>query len=462
MRASLFAAALVAFAASASADVRVREVHVQPLAALDKVATRDVELLQAEVSAGTTGVPSGILGIYPVAGTVGRDIVLPYFVDLDETASKQDWNCSDLTFNGHTGHDPYLRSFSEQRIGVPVFTPRDGVVVDVHDGEPDENTANNPAFRANYVTIRHDDDEVSQYVHLRKGIPVAAGDTVTEGTQIGWVGSSGMSVGPHTHFEVRVGDTAYEPMAGPCRPGRSYLLDQPVVTDDPLVYGVTFSDHAFHQFAAPPFDDAPHVGSFLRGTRTLWFKVEVANVGASTRYELLLQKPGSSRLLTGASGVLQTIDVSLASVWWALDVNLDIAGTWAMIVKVNGHHVFTLPFQVVTRHGDLGNRPPNQIAAELEPVTLRAGRAAVCRVRNDTFPDPDYDVVRYRYEWRVNGELVRDVTTAAQSDVLARQFVVHGGDVSCSITPSDGLLSGATVSAHGTPAGSPRRRSVRP
>jgi len=69
--------------------------------------------------------------------------------------------------------------------------------------------------------------------------------------------------------------------------------------------------------------------------------------------------------------------------------------------------------------------------------------------------------VRYRYEWRVNGTVVRDVTTAAQSDALARQYLTANADVQCSITPSDGTLSAQTATAHATVMNNGRRRALR-
>ena len=409
----------------------------------------------------TNAEPSAAMSVYPVAGTLGRDLAIPYYVDLDASGAKRDWNCTDLTFNNHTGHDPYLRSFAEQRIGVPVFAVRDGRVIDVRDNEADENTANDPNALANYVVIRHDDDEISQYVHLRKGILVAVGDTITAGTQIGWVGSSGRSMGPHIHFEARVNDVAYEPMAGPCRPGLSYFPEQPAAFGDPLVLGATYSNKSFGDYDAPPADDAPHVSTFVRGQRTIYFKAELANVGASTRYKLLLDKPGSGRTELAATGTLKAIDVSLASIWWGLDVDLDQTGEWALVLEVNDRRVFSMPFTVVSTAGQVVNRAPNPISAMLEPVTLRTNQVAVCRATNSTLADPDYDVVRYRYEWRVNGNVVRDVTTAAQSDALARQFLTAGADVQCSVTASDGKLSAQTVMANASVMNNGRRRALR-
>src|SRR5688572_2130054 len=91
------------------------------------------------------------LKLYPSAGTLGRDVFIPYFVDLDTTPGEElDFRCSDYTFDGHTGHDPYIRSFREQEIGMPVFSPLDATVLEAHDGELDQNTSENPNARSNF------------------------------------------------------------------------------------------------------------------------------------------------------------------------------------------------------------------------------------------------------------------------------------------------------------------------
>ena len=459
---TLLPAALLIVSMPLVAGVRVREIHVQPISAVDTDPVRDGQRgPRVNAIIETNAEPSSGMALYPVAGTIGRDIAIPYYVDLDESGTKRDWNCTDLTFNGHAGHDPYLRSFAEQRIGVPVFAVRDGKVIDVRDNEADENTNNDPNALANYVTLRHDEDEITQYVHLRKGVMVAVGDTVTAGTQLGWVGSSGRSMGPHIHFEARVDDVAYEPMAGPCRPGLSYFPDQPTLFQEPLVFGATFSNQSFGNFSAPPEDGAPHVSTFVSGPRTIYFKAELANVGASTRYKLLLEKPGSTRTELAATGTLKTIDVSLASIWWGLDVDLDTIGEWALVLEVNDRRLLSTPFTVVSSAAQVVNRVPNAVTASFEPLTLRTNQVAVCRASHELLADPDYDVVRYRYEWRVNGVLVRDVTTAAQSDALARQHLTAGAAVQCSITPSDGQLSAQTAVANGAVVNNGRRRALR-
>ena len=61
--------------------------------------------------------------------------------------------------------------------------------------------------------------------------------------------------------------------------------------------------------------------------------------------------------------------------------------------------------------------------------------------------DVDWDILSYRYVWRVDGGVVRDVTTAAHSDVLPRFSWSAGQTVTCAVTPSDGVLSGPTATA---------------
>jgi murein DD-endopeptidase MepM/ murein hydrolase activator NlpD len=53
------------------------------------------------------------------------------------------------------------------------------------------------------VIIQHSDTQQTLYGHLSE-ISVQAGQTVTQGTVIGLVGSTGNSTGPHLHFESRM------------------------------------------------------------------------------------------------------------------------------------------------------------------------------------------------------------------------------------------------------------------
>jgi len=68
-------------------------------------------------------------------------------------------------------------------------------------------------YRSDYgkvVEIDHGNGIATVYAHLHRYI-VAVGQTVAEHEQIGLLGSSGRSSGPHVHYEVRVNDEPQDP-----------------------------------------------------------------------------------------------------------------------------------------------------------------------------------------------------------------------------------------------------------
>ncbi len=77
--------------------------------------------------------------------------------------------------------------------GTPVYPARSGRVLDAGWNEG----------YGQIVIIKHNNGETTRYGHLSK-IMVKPGDLVSRGkTMIGRVGSTGISTGPHLHFEVR-------------------------------------------------------------------------------------------------------------------------------------------------------------------------------------------------------------------------------------------------------------------
>ena len=68
------------------------------------------------------------------------------------------------------------------------------------------------ALRGNYLILDHGEGLTTLYGHCWE-VLAAAGDSVTEGQTIAAVGSTGMSTGPHLHFEVRQDGEARNPIA---------------------------------------------------------------------------------------------------------------------------------------------------------------------------------------------------------------------------------------------------------
>lgn len=77
-------------------------------------------------------------------------------------------------------------------IGTPVYPSRSGKVI----------FSGWKGGYGNTVEVRHSDGSVSRYGHLSR-LSVKPGDTVQKArTRLGKVGSSGISTGPHLHFEI--------------------------------------------------------------------------------------------------------------------------------------------------------------------------------------------------------------------------------------------------------------------
>ena len=63
----------------------------------------------------------------------------------------------------------------------------------------------------NLVKIDHGKGKQTWYAHLSR-FGVSVGDKVSQGDVVGYVGSTGISTGPHLHFEVHVDGVALDPL----------------------------------------------------------------------------------------------------------------------------------------------------------------------------------------------------------------------------------------------------------
>jgi hypothetical protein len=90
--------------------------------------------------------------------------------------------------------------------GTPVYAVAPGKVI-----ASQMSTATSRSY-GEYIEIRHSSEYTTLYAHLKKDSRrVHTGDSVTGGQQIAEVGSTGLSSGPHLHFEVRKNGTKVNP-----------------------------------------------------------------------------------------------------------------------------------------------------------------------------------------------------------------------------------------------------------
>ena len=103
----------------------------------------------------------------------------------------------------HTGQDIAAPS------GTPVRASADGRVI----------TSGSGGAYGNSIMLVHSGGLTTFYAHLSSK-SVSVGQEIKAGDQVGTVGSTGWSTGPHLHYETRVNGTAYDPMGWFGQPSR--------------------------------------------------------------------------------------------------------------------------------------------------------------------------------------------------------------------------------------------------
>jgi murein DD-endopeptidase MepM/ murein hydrolase activator NlpD len=128
-----------------------------------------------------TEIPS----IWPVRGGVGN--ITMFF--------GQNINPIHGQYYIHRGID-----ISNRRSGDPVVATADGQVV----------TVDYTSDFGNYIIIRHKHGYYTRYAHLQS-FRVKIGQRVQQNEVIGYVGDTGISTGPHLHYEVHIGSDVVDP-----------------------------------------------------------------------------------------------------------------------------------------------------------------------------------------------------------------------------------------------------------
>lgn len=89
-------------------------------------------------------------------------------------------------------------------IGTPIIAAGNGTVEE----------AKYKGDYGNYVRIRHANGYSTSYAHMSRFAPgMADGARVRQGQLIGFIGSTGLSTGPHLHYEVLINDRHVDPMS---------------------------------------------------------------------------------------------------------------------------------------------------------------------------------------------------------------------------------------------------------
>ncbi len=147
-------------------------------------------------------IPLPVKGVYLVGGNSQRTTITHAGLNrycFDFIGATEDGAVKkDGTGNLGKSNDEYTG------FGVPVYSPADGVVVDLIDDIPDKLPANDISpDDGNYICIRGNDGLIYFFVHNRQhSAKVKKGDIIRAGQIIALIGNSGMTTILHLHFAV--------------------------------------------------------------------------------------------------------------------------------------------------------------------------------------------------------------------------------------------------------------------
>jgi murein DD-endopeptidase MepM/ murein hydrolase activator NlpD len=86
--------------------------------------------------------------------------------------------------------------------GTPIVATADGNIAEI----------GNNADLGNFVVIKHKYGFYTRYAHMSRTAGKGPGSAVKRGDIIGFIGLTGLTTGPHLHYEVRLGSQYYDPM----------------------------------------------------------------------------------------------------------------------------------------------------------------------------------------------------------------------------------------------------------
>jgi murein DD-endopeptidase MepM/ murein hydrolase activator NlpD len=169
-------------------------------------------------------------------------------------------------------------------MGTPVRAAFEGTVTGAADG----------GGYGNVVRLSHSGGRETRYAHLRAfAKDLKAGAHVAAGDVIGFVGTTGLSTGPHLHFELRVEGRAIDPIATETV-NRSAEPESIAI----IVSKIIRIESGGNPLARNPTSTAEGLGQFIHST---WLQVIKAHrpdlAGSRSREELLAMKfdPALSR-----------------------------------------------------------------------------------------------------------------------------------------------------------------------
>ncbi|WP_396602680.1 peptidoglycan DD-metalloendopeptidase family protein [Algibacter sp. R77976] len=298
--------------------------------------------------------------VWSVSGYVDHNVSFPNQLT--------DYNCGTRTYdtdNGynHQGVDIYLWPFQWKLMdesSVEIIAAAPGQIISKSEGNFDQSCDFNTTTPWNAIFVQHSDGSVAIYGHMKNGTVTSknVGDMVETGEYLGVVGSSGVSTGPHLHFEVYTNDsftTLVDPFSGTCNNmnTESWWANQKPYHDSNINALMTHSA-APDVFPSCPTIETTYESNDFDIAEDIYLSVFLRDQIANTSLNLKVIRPDGSYLYNWAINVGTT-----ASSWyyyWFFPV--DTVGEWTWEATYEGHtesHKFNVTSALSVTNSQLKN-----------------------------------------------------------------------------------------------------------
>ena len=305
------------------------------------------------------------------------------YVDLAGTAKLKDFTCGRRTYEGHNGTDFVLSPFWWRMMDgkeAEVVAAAPGRIINKNDGNFDRQCSLTGASAGNYVVIEQDDGHFAYYFHMKKGSVTApsVGSRVAAGDVLGLVGSSGTSLLPHLHFELRtasgfINGQTVDPFAGTCGATKTLWRHQPEKLDTEIIRIATHKvvpPSAHLAFCSNP--DPGYSDRFTTGAR-VWVAAYVRDQTPTTPLNFKVLQPDGTIFESWTSGQLSLVE---PFTYWYGQIDLPPSapkGRWKVQVQLEGktaEHVFMVGALPASSDLTTSVTPPSATATPSVPANF--------------------------------------------------------------------------------------------
>ncbi|MDN3491647.1 peptidoglycan DD-metalloendopeptidase family protein [Winogradskyella bathintestinalis] len=283
--------------------------------------------------------------IYTITAYVDHNTEFPnQLTDYTGGARTYDTNAG---YN-HEGTDIATWPFGWQMMdndGVEIIAAAPGQIIINDDGAFDRSCDFNTTTPWNLIVIQHNDGSVAAYGHIKNGSTTTknVGDMVVAGEYLGIVGSSGISTGPHLHFEVLTDETFTEIIDPYFGTSNSTVSESWWMTQRPYnsagINAVLTHSAAPDVFPPCPTSETPNLRNDFNTDDDIYFTVFVRDqtLGDIINFEIL--RPDNTSLFDEFSATATTTAYTWYYLFGPYNGYFDMVGEWKWRATFGGETV---------------------------------------------------------------------------------------------------------------------------